>query len=125
MAKGKAAAGPSSVEGSSKGVVASDVERPDGSSGLVQGANADGGEQTEGDGTVEESAPVGPSIHGLLRNHTGFLFDEPVTGKTLHAGGTAAVTLHNEEHLNKFTQSLERIRRHLLADEFAISFERT
>ena len=45
----------------------------------------------------------------VLRNHAPIGFPEPVTGAYLAAGGSATVTLHDEEHAMQFADSLEKV----------------
>lgn len=48
-------------------------------------------------------------LNVVIRNHAGLAFSEPITGAFLPGGGSATVTLHDEEHAEQVSDSLRNI----------------
>lgn len=48
-------------------------------------------------------------LNGVIRNNASLAFSEPITGAYLPGGGSATVTLHDEEHAEQVVDSLQYI----------------
>lgn len=57
------------------------------------------------------AAGTGPTfpLNVTIRNHASLAFSEPITGAFLPGGGSATVTLHDEEHADAVRDSLLNI----------------
>jgi hypothetical protein len=57
------------------------------------------------------AAAGGPTypLNVVIRNHASLAFSEPLTGAFLPGGGSATVTLHDEEHAEQVADSLKNI----------------